>query len=258
MIGINVRRRERGELWQDRFYDHALRTVREYNEKVDYIHLNPARRGLLRHATDWKWSSVDEYAGISGEKQERRCGLRIGELTAIAVGIGPGSFTGLRVGLTSVKAWSEVYGGKIAAVSRLEAIALQSVGAEPFVAAFVDAQRQQVFGGVFRRKTATLQLVGEELVVSPDGFLNWVSEKVQDARVAWISMDPEKLTSDKAWSDRGNHGETIQLSTHILAPIIGKIGLQRAQEGRLLDALALDAQYVRSDAEIFWKGHAAR
>jgi putative transposase len=77
MIGINVRRREGGELWQGRFFDHALRTVQEYNEKVEYIHLNPVRRGLVEHATDWKWSSVHEYAGISGEEQERRCGLRI-------------------------------------------------------------------------------------------------------------------------------------------------------------------------------------
>jgi len=47
MIGINVRRRDCGELWQDRFFDHALRTAREYSEKVEYLHLNPARRGLV-------------------------------------------------------------------------------------------------------------------------------------------------------------------------------------------------------------------
>ena len=77
MIGINLRRREGGELWQDRFFDRALRTVKEYNEKVEYIHLNPVRRGLARDTRDWKWSSVHEYAGVSGEEQERRCGLRI-------------------------------------------------------------------------------------------------------------------------------------------------------------------------------------
>jgi putative transposase len=77
MIGINVRRRERGELWQDRFFDRALRTVKEYNERVEYIHLNPVRRGLVGDTRDWKWSSVHEYAGVSGEEQERRCGLRI-------------------------------------------------------------------------------------------------------------------------------------------------------------------------------------
>jgi len=77
MIGINVRRRERGEVWQGRFFDHALRTVREYHGTVEYIHLNPVRRGLATRATDWKWSSMHEYAGISGEEQEQRCGLRI-------------------------------------------------------------------------------------------------------------------------------------------------------------------------------------
>jgi hypothetical protein len=44
---------------------------------VEYIHLNPVRRGLVRHATDWYWSSVHEYAGVSAEEQERRCGLRV-------------------------------------------------------------------------------------------------------------------------------------------------------------------------------------
>ena len=52
-------------------------TVKEYNKRVEYSHLNPVRRGLVGHARDWKWSSVPEYAGVSGEEQERRCGLRI-------------------------------------------------------------------------------------------------------------------------------------------------------------------------------------
>jgi len=77
MMGINVRRRESGELWQERFFDRALRTVREYHEKVEYIHLNPVRRELVKNAEDWKWSSMREFAGVSGEDQERFCGLRI-------------------------------------------------------------------------------------------------------------------------------------------------------------------------------------
>jgi putative transposase len=77
MISINVGRSEAGELWQERFFDRALRTVKEYHEKVEYIHLNPVRRGLVKKAEEWKWSSMAEYAGVSGEEQERRCGLRI-------------------------------------------------------------------------------------------------------------------------------------------------------------------------------------
>jgi putative transposase len=77
MISINHERGEAGELWQGRFFDRALRTAKEYVETVEYIHMNPVWRGLVKLAEDWKWSSVHEYAGVSAEEQERRCGLRI-------------------------------------------------------------------------------------------------------------------------------------------------------------------------------------
>jgi hypothetical protein len=52
MIPINAARGVSGELWQGRFFDRALRTIKEYNETVEYIHLNPVRRGLDRRAED--------------------------------------------------------------------------------------------------------------------------------------------------------------------------------------------------------------
>ena len=76
-ILINRRRAEAGELWQGRFFDRALRTVKEYNEKVEYIHLNPVRAGLVGRPQDWRWSSVNEYSGMSATEQSRRCGLTI-------------------------------------------------------------------------------------------------------------------------------------------------------------------------------------
>ena len=58
---INARRRESGLLWQGRFFDRALRTVKEYHETVEYIHRNPVRRGLVVRPEEWQWSSVHEY-----------------------------------------------------------------------------------------------------------------------------------------------------------------------------------------------------
>ena len=60
---INSGRRESGLLWQPRFFDRAVRTVQEYYEKVEYIHLNPVRAGLVERAEDWPWSSMRDYAG---------------------------------------------------------------------------------------------------------------------------------------------------------------------------------------------------
>jgi putative transposase len=59
---INVRQRQRGRLWQGRFFDRALRTVKEYHDTAEYIHLNPVQRGLVKRPGDWKWSSVHEHA----------------------------------------------------------------------------------------------------------------------------------------------------------------------------------------------------
>ena len=77
MNAINRHRRESAELWQGRFFDHALRTVEVYQKTVEYIHFNPVRRGLVGAPQDWKWSSVGEYSGVDALAQQRRCGLTI-------------------------------------------------------------------------------------------------------------------------------------------------------------------------------------
>ncbi len=82
---INRRREAEGELWQARFpsaslragFDRALRTVKEYNEEVEYIHMNPVRASLVSRPQDWRWSSFYEYAGTTSDKQKQRCGLVI-------------------------------------------------------------------------------------------------------------------------------------------------------------------------------------
>lgn len=74
---INRRRRELGMLWQPRFFDRALRTVREYNEKVEYIHLNPVRAGLASRAEEWPWSSVHDYMGSVERPVATPSGLQI-------------------------------------------------------------------------------------------------------------------------------------------------------------------------------------
>jgi putative transposase len=75
MRAVNQCRGASGELWQPRFFDRALRTVKEYNEKVEYTHLNPVRAGLVSRPEDWRWSSYNEYAGMSAEEQNKRCRL---------------------------------------------------------------------------------------------------------------------------------------------------------------------------------------
>ena len=186
-------------------------------------------------------------------------GLQMPQVELYAVASGPGSFTGVRIALTTVKAWSEAYGKGIAAVSRLEALASEATGRAELVAAFVDAHREQVYGGVYRRQGEALLPVESDMVGAPADFIDWVDQRSERARVDWISLDPEKLTAHPAWRARAEAGETVQASPNVLAPAIGRIGRLRALQGRLTDALALDAEYIRRpDAEVNWKPGALR
>ncbi len=51
-LRLDAGRKESGLLWQPRFFDRVVRTVKEYYEKVEYIHLNPVRAGLVERAED--------------------------------------------------------------------------------------------------------------------------------------------------------------------------------------------------------------
>lgn len=204
----------------------------------------------------------EDYSGwLLGAVERTLAGARV-EFSAVelyAVASGPGSFTGLRIGLTTVKAWSEVQERPISAVSRLEALAAEAKNAAPYVAVFVDAQRGQVFGAMYtrasERKQERFERVGEEMVIGPGEFVAWVLERAGDRRVQWISPDPTCIAGLEAWTARRDRGETIAVIAPILAPAIGRLGRRLALEGKTTNALALDANYVRrSDAEIFWKG----
>jgi len=182
-------------------------------------------------------------------------GVRLPDIELYAVAAGPGSFTGVRVGLTTVKAWSEVYGRPIASVSRLEAVAAESIGSSPYVAAFIDARRNQIFAALYRRQVASLERVDDEMVIAPDKFLDWCAANAGPGNIDWVSTDPDYLTQSTAWSSRLALNETVQEISMPLAPRIGRIGYNLALQNRLTDALSLDANYLRrSDAEIFWKG----
>jgi tRNA threonylcarbamoyladenosine biosynthesis protein TsaB len=75
-------------------------------------------------------------------------GFRKNDIGAFAVASGPGSFTGLRVGLAAIKALAEILGKPIAAVSRLEAVA-RSGQARGSVIAALDAGRGEVYAGLY-------------------------------------------------------------------------------------------------------------
>jgi tRNA threonylcarbamoyladenosine biosynthesis protein TsaB len=191
--------------------------------------------------------------------------LGLEEVDLFAIASGPGSFTGLRVGLTAVKGWAEVYRKPIAAISGLEAVAVQARSPVPLLAPVLDARRGQVYFGLYQRMGSDpqqgLTLDGEECVMAPDEFLEVLERRAGNSDFAIVTPTREVISSAMSRSRTptlAGQNRTVEQVSTVLAPLIGQLGYRRAQRGELADSLTLDANYIRrSDAELKWKGPAA-
>jgi len=175
------------------------------------------------------------------------------DLVGYAVASGPGSFTGVRVGLTTVKAWAEVYSKAIFPISRLRVLLDSAPSNTDFVATFIDAQRGQIFAALYRKCAEGWQNVIEESVINPLDFFGSCLSAAGDMRLAWISLDLNILASSPLWhAQKPSFREVVEVQPP-LAASIGRLALPYLENSRV-DALTLDANYVRrSDAEIFGK-----
>ena len=171
-------------------------------------------------------------------------GLSKHDIGAFAVASGPGSFTGLRVGLAAIKALAEILQKPIAAVSRLEVIAreaMQHGPAEGRVLAALDAGRNEIYLGEYDLRGGAAHMMSERLV-SRDELLD-------HARSAPV------LTPDRSVAEaiRGA-GRTVEEIERPTSEAIARIGWERIQAGDTISPETLEANYIRrSDAEIFAK-----
>ena len=148
-----------------------------------------------------------------------RHGLKPAAIDCFASASGPGSFTGVRVGLACIKGLAEALGKPAVAVSNLQALA--ALGHGPLRAAVIDARRGEIYGAVY----------------DPSGVL------VQDEVVAPLDRWRQALPAG---------AEIVELTASMpLAAAIGRIAAERFRRGEAGDPAALDANYVRrSDAEL--------
>lgn len=157
-----------------------------------------------------------------------RHGVTVGELGRVAAVSGPGSFTGLRVGLAAAKALAEVARCELVPVSALRALA--SFGSAPRRAAVIDARRGEVYAGLY---DAALEPRAAETVGPLAALLASAGPDVE-----LITSTPELLAPRPA-----------TLAPRALAAAAGRL----AHHLEPADPAGLDANYVRkADAELFW------
>ena len=168
-----------------------------------------------------------------------RHSVHVRAVDCFAAGAGPGSFTGVRVGLTAVKGLAEATAKTVVAVSNLRALA--SLGSAPLRATVLDARRGEVYAAVYNDRLEPMM---------PEAVLKYE---------AWRStLPPDKfeLISPDFSAFRVHIDSRIPLvrAPRALAGVIGRIAWNEFRGGRAKDPAGIDANYVRrSDAELFWK-----
>jgi tRNA threonylcarbamoyladenosine biosynthesis protein TsaB len=183
--------------------------------------------------------------------------IEVGQFDVFTVVAGPGSFTGLRVGLAAVKGWAEVFEKPIVAVSGLEAVAAQSKCDAELIAPVMDARRGQIYAALYRREGSGLVSESEDHVCTPAEFLAEIGAQAGNRSVQFVSPVPEiiqEVLKAAAHDPRSAISRNVERVSPLLAPVIGELAFERANRGEVTDALRLDANYIRrSDAELSWK-----
>lgn len=167
-------------------------------------------------------------------------GFRKNDLGAFIVVSGPGSFTGLRVGLAAIKALAEILHKPIVPISLLEVIALAS-HREGKVVAALDAGRGEVYAGEYE-VTARSAKVCRESLLNKDEFLSLPDGPLVSTPVAGLAEAARAA------------GIPVLLIDDVRAEMIAQLGWKKLQAGETVTPEALEANYIRrTDAEIFAK-----
>jgi tRNA threonylcarbamoyladenosine biosynthesis protein TsaB len=167
-------------------------------------------------------------------------GFRKQDIDAFAVASGPGSFTGLRVGLAAIKGLAEILGQPIAPVSMLEVVAIAG-GMQGRVLAVLDAGRREVYAGEYQVAADRARMIDERLIT-----LEALATSVDGLTL----VTPEKSIAETL-AAKGISVVEVPVQQ---GDAIANLGWKKVLAGETISPEALEANYIRrTDAEIFSK-----
>jgi tRNA threonylcarbamoyladenosine biosynthesis protein TsaB len=194
---------------------------------------------LGRHHAEVLLPALDKLFLLSGFKPEN--------VDLLACSIGPGSFTGLRIGVSTVKGLALATGKPVVGVSTLEALALNAAPSSRLICPMLDARKNQVYACLYR--------IGPEGLPKAEG-----PEKLTDVTQFLQDLDQEEvvflgdgaLRYEKLIRETMKGREILCSGSHhrLMASAVGLIGLHQYQKGFIMNTLNFIPRYLRlSEAE---------
>lgn len=187
----------------------------------------------------------------------KRAGLTARQLEAMAVSIGPGSFTGLRVGLATAKGLALGAGARLVGVPTLEVLAEGYALAEGTVCALLDAYRGEVYMALFRRvgvggEGSTLERLCPDAVLAPETVASALAEVAGPVHVIGSGAARYRERLQAALGERACMTEE-GLRAVPMAAVVARLGLRRLGGDNKPDAEVVPLYLRRAEAEVNWE-----
>ena len=161
----------------------------------------------------------------------------------LACTTGPGSFTGLRIGISTVKGLALATGRPVVGVSTLDALALNLVPSSMTICPMLDAGKKQVWTAIYRiGRKGIPEKTGKELVTDVEKFLRDLDREeeiifVGDGAIKYSSLIGEILP-ERSFLATGHH-------QFIRAAAVGMLGRRKFNDGDILDFITFTPLYLR-------------
>jgi tRNA threonylcarbamoyladenosine biosynthesis protein TsaB len=180
----------------------------------------------------------------------RRCGLTLSRVGGVAVGVGPGLFTGLRVGVATAKTIAQVANVPLVGITSLDALAYAVRHTPRRIAAVIDARRGEIFSAIYRAVPGGIVREGDYEVHAPDRL----AAEIQAMSGEVLAVGNGAMLYRHVLDEIDSRVEFASpIAAHPNAAALVELAvprLMREEHDRLFDVVPL---YLRkSDAEIAW------
>ncbi|MFH1014824.1 MAG: tRNA (adenosine(37)-N6)-threonylcarbamoyltransferase complex dimerization subunit type 1 TsaB [Nitrospirota bacterium] len=185
----------------------------------------------------------------------KQSGIKISDIDLFAVATGPGSFTGLRIGLSTVKGFSYATGKPIVSVPTLEALAWNFPYSKYPVCTMLDARKKEVYAALFRWEEGEnfIRLINETSA-KPEEFARDALRVTHDDKFIFAG-EGAALYRDKIIEVMGEKAIFASPEKTVPSPAnVAVLGLKKAKAGEFSEPISLTPMYIRkSEAEVKWK-----
>ena len=179
--------------------------------------------------------------------REARC--RIEQVEGWVIVLGPGSFTGLRIGVSTVKGLAFATGKPVAGISTLDVLASQIAPTSYLICPILDARKKEVYTGFYRYQGVSPTRQSEYQAISPEDLVSQIKEQtvfVGDGVRPYGDFLRNRLGSFAIFPSPPFH------FSH--GSMVARLGMDLLKKGEILNLSAFSPLYIRpSEAEMKWQ-----